>query len=204
MSTSSRLLAIIGFPCVPCKVPFPHAMRPLLSLFSLSAMGFDDAFISITKWRLCEVSADLSASDYSRITPLHLAAKRASDVLVRELLSLGADPDVADLDDRMTLYYSCSSEQSIIAVIRTLLEKGADVMTRDSQGISPIRLAAEHGLAAIVRELALCGAELDCEDSDGQRPLDYAMKKGGNDVVIEVLRPHPPFRLQCRPLFPLI
>lgn len=139
-------------------------------------------------YTLCEVGADLSASDYSGITPLHLAAKRASDVLVRELLILGTDPDVRDLEDRTPLHYSCSFERSTIAVIRTLLEKGADVVARDLQGISPIHVAAEHGLDAIVCELALFGAELDCEDSNGQRPLDYAMKKGGNDVVIKVLR----------------
>ena len=139
-------------------------------------------------YMLCEVGADLSASDHSGITPLHLAAKRASDVLVRELLSLLADPDVPDLEGPTALHYSCSSDRSTVPVIRTLLEKGADVAARDSQGISPIHLAAEHWLDAIVRELARFGAQLDCEDSDGQRPLDYAMEKGGNDVVIKVLR----------------
>ena len=134
-------------------------------------------------YMLCEAGADLSAIDYSLKTPLHLAAKDFSAVLVRELLALQTDPNVRDLDGRTPLHYGCLSERSTVAVIRTLLENGAEVAC-DARGKSPVHLAAEQGLDAIVRELALFGADVNCKDLNGKTPLDYA----SNSEVIKVLR----------------
>ena len=70
-------------------------------------------------------------------------------------------------------------------VVRQLLEKGADVDSKDSwYGRTPLSWAAERGHEAVVRLLLEKGANVDSEESEnGQTPLSLAAEKGHGPVV---------------------
>jgi ankyrin repeat protein len=65
-----------------------------------------------------------------------------------------------------------------ILVAKLLLEKGADVNSRDSNGQTPLSLAAEKGHEAVVALLHKQGADVDSKDKNGQTPLSWATESG--------------------------
>ncbi|KAK5002004.1 hypothetical protein LTR28_011951, partial [Elasticomyces elasticus] len=64
------------------------------------------------------------------------------------------------------------------AVVRLLLEKGADADSKDSKGHTPLSEAAEEGHEAVVRLLLEMGANAESKDSKDQTPLLMAADKG--------------------------
>ncbi len=64
-----------------------------------------------------------------------------------------------------------------------LIDQGAPVDMRASDGSSLLMLAAYHGHARLVEELAARGADVDMLNDRGQTPLAGAVFKGFDDVV---------------------
>jgi ankyrin repeat protein len=73
-----------------------------------------------------------------------------------------------------------------LEVVRYLLDQGADVNARDTQGRTALTEAAFFGNIAVIRELALRGADLNAMSHDGTA-LDVAVKSN-NAATIDVLR----------------
>ena len=68
--------------------------------------------------------------------------------------------------------------------MKLLLEKGAELETKDNSGRTPLSYAAEKGHEAVVKLLLEKGAELETKDTSyGQTPLSYAAEKGHEAVV---------------------
>ena len=69
-------------------------------------------------------------------------------------------------------------------VVRLLLEKGAELESKDNYGRTPLSRAAENGHEAVVKLLLEKGAELESKDNDyGQTPLLWAAENGHEAVV---------------------
>ena len=73
-----------------------------------------------------------------------------------------------------------------LEVVRYLLDYGADVNARDTQGRTAATEAAFFGNIAVIRELALRGADLNAISHEGTA-LDIALKSN-NAATIDVLR----------------
>ncbi len=68
-----------------------------------------------------------------------------------------------------------AAEQGKLAQVRRLLDKGADIHTRNYCGWTPLHVAAQEGRTAIVRFLLEKGAGVDMVDDYGRTPLQYAV-----------------------------
>lgn len=69
-----------------------------------------------------------------------------------------------------------------------LLEAGADVNVVDTNGCSPLYIAASHGDVALVKHLISAGAHVDQKNQSGFTPLVSALQNSHNDcasVLIE-------------------
>jgi serine/threonine-protein phosphatase 6 regulatory ankyrin repeat subunit A len=64
------------------------------------------------------------------------------------------------------------------ALVRLLLEKGADPESKDASGQTPLRWAVEKGHVAVARLLVEKGADPESKDVSGQTPLRRAAEKG--------------------------
>jgi ankyrin repeat protein len=73
--------------------------------------------------------------------------------------------------------------------VQLLLEKGADVDSKDSYfGQTPLSWAAWGGYEAVVRLLLEKGADVDSKSKNGRTPLSRAAW-GGHEAVVSLLAP---------------
>ncbi|KAK1241331.1 hypothetical protein MKX08_001305 [Trichoderma sp. CBMAI-0020] len=80
------------------------------------------------------------------------------------------------------------------AVVRLLLEKGADVEVKDYNGRAPLSWAAENGHETVVRLLLEKGADVEAKDRNDYTPLWWAAAKGHEAILIG-LGIHPEFNV---------
>jgi ankyrin repeat protein len=69
------------------------------------------------------------------------------------------------------------------AVVKLLLEKGAELEAKDRDSRTPLSWAAENGYGAVVKLLLEKGAELEAESRDSRTPLSWAARNGHEAVV---------------------
>ncbi|KAI5790034.1 hypothetical protein FPQ18DRAFT_411062 [Pyronema domesticum] len=72
----------------------------------------------------------------------------------------------------------CAAEYGEEAVVRLLIEKGAQVDLKDQDGKTALLCAAQDGEKDVVRVLLEEGAQIDLEDKYGETALDYACANG--------------------------
>jgi ankyrin repeat protein len=136
----------------------------------------------------------------TRMTGLHLAAYFGVEGTVNTLLSeevattiqttdgqamLRARLDLKDGFRRTPLSWAAKNGHE--AVVKQLLDKGADMDTRDEGGLTPLSWAAKNGYEAVVKQLLDKGADVDTRDKDGLTPLSWAAKDGHEAVVKQLL-----------------
>jgi hypothetical protein len=129
----------------------------------------------------------LNDSGYSQRVPrqmtgVHLAAYFGLTGVIMALLKNRHNPDIKDTYDRSPL--SWAAENGHEAVVKLLLEKGAELESKDKRwGRTPLSWAAEKGHEAVVKLLLKKGAELESRDWYGRTPLLLVAMKGHEAVV---------------------
>jgi len=113
-------------------------------------------------------------------TPLHLAARNADLPAVKELMLQG-DINGVDAHGFTALYHATLLGHE--AVMRILLDAGADLSQPDLGGLSPLHIACEKGRAEAAVLLCRRGADLAALDSIGRTPLDWASAKEHAEVI---------------------
>ena len=147
---------------------------------------------------LLRVGADVNASivvgrgnssDRILLTPLKRAAEAEDSESVRILIDHGADANIKGPNDDAAIHAGFGS----LAVLKLLVQAGANVNERGYKNRTPLHLAAEGDIlynpttqqnyyrpvdTATVSYLLANGAEVDALDDDGMTPLAYAEKNG--------------------------
>lgn len=81
-----------------------------------------------------------------------------------------------------------ASERGQLKVVELLAKNGASLITRDSQGCTPLALAAGNGYDLLVKWLLDTQmVDLNCKSNSSQTPLSFAAAKGHNTVVMQLL-----------------
>ena len=147
---------------------------------------------------LLAVGADPNAKDVEDgWSPLHYAARFQEDALlpvITALLRAGADPGStqASMDDYglSPLHRALMNQAVTAAVVKTLLEAGADPMARSDLGNTPLHIAADWtDDAAILDALLAAGSDLTAENEDGNRPVDLAWDIVGTEAYWRLVVP---------------
>ena len=68
-------------------------------------------------------------------------------------------------------------------VCRLLVERGADINSKDDKGFTPLHWSAKTGGKDVVQFLISRGAEINAVDNSGTTALQMAKDQGHKDVV---------------------
>lgn len=103
---------------------------------------------------------------------------------VRRLLASGSDPDEPDDLGDTSVHHAIGGDA---AVLKALLEAGANPNARNSGGISPLMLAYGVGRTDLIDLLRKAGARLDVLDYGGASAYDWALR-GGHLALAESIK----------------
>jgi peptide-methionine (S)-S-oxide reductase len=132
------------------------------------------------------------AAQASPSSPLALAAARADEAAVRELLSRGHRPNGENHDINTPLWLACASDapaERRIAIATLLFAASASPRRTGENQTTPLHQAARKGPLALVELLIRHGALGWQPDGRGRTALDYARKGMATDreQIIELL-----------------
>ena len=123
-----------------------------------------------------------SRSAPSRLIGVHLAAYFGLTGMIMALLENRDHLNVKDGSGRTPL--SWAAENGHKAVVELLIEKGAEIESKDDVfGQTSLSLAVKNRHEAVVKLLIEKGAELEAKDYGDQTPLLLAAKRGSEAVV---------------------
>jgi len=131
---------------------------------------------------ICLLTGSIGAS----AADIHNAA-RAGD-LAKVIALLETDPNLATLKDpssKTALHWAAQSGHS--EVVKSLLNKGAQIDAADSRNTTPLHFAADGGHLDTMRQLMERGASLQAKDADGDTPLHYAAVRNHGACVSSLL-----------------
>lgn len=133
-------------------------------------------------------SRSFDPTDSDLVTPLMLAAHHGTIQIVEKLVSLGANPSLADKRGHTPLHHAAHGGHKL--VVDALLNAGASMNAADDVGRTPVHIAAAHGHSDVVLRLLAAGA--DANDRDGEyasSPLHLAAR-GGHAHIVPILLGH--------------
>ncbi|XP_070838057.1 ankyrin repeat and SOCS box protein 16 [Chaetodon trifascialis] len=118
----------------------------------------------------------------SRLTPLHVAARRGLDEHVELLLSHGADVLATNREGETPLNAACSGAERpseagrYLRVVQKLLDAGADPRTAGRKQHTPLHNACANCSPRIVNLLLQHGAKADVANCAGYTPMDCLLQ----------------------------
>ena len=118
----------------------------------------------------------------SRVTPLHVAARRGLEEHVELFLSHGADFLATNEEGETPLNAACSAAERAseagryLRVVQKLLGAGADPRTAGRKQHTPLHNACANCSSRIVEVLLQHGAKADVSNCAGYTPMDCLLQ----------------------------
>ncbi|CAL8366329.1 unnamed protein product [Gadus morhua 'NCC'] len=109
------------------------------------------------------------------------AAIQGRQPVVEKYLSDDGNPNACDRLGRTALHRA--SMGGHLAVVCSLLDRGADVQSTDRLGSRPVHWACRGGRVEVIRALTERGGDLDARDKLHSTPLHVATRTGHGDIV---------------------
>lgn len=124
---------------------------------------------------LISCQADIDPENLSGDTPLGLAALAGNEDTSKMLIDHGSDPNYVCADNGIgPLYIAIDTVET--AVVKVLLESGADPNQKYRFGNTPLHLAAKNGSEDILNLLIAAGADVNAKNDEKKTPLNLAME----------------------------
>ncbi|XP_068209542.1 uncharacterized protein [Palaemon carinicauda] len=132
-----------------------------------------------------EISSSLSLEELNK--ELIQAVTRHNAGKVRELLKLGADPNISCGHSPALVR---AAKDGMLYIVQALVAAGAEIDARIASGDSAVHVAARGGHSEVIIDLIHSGAHVDAINRNGVTPLQTALAYGHLEVAQELLRMH--------------
>lgn len=131
---------------------------------------------------LCKLGADTSRIGRDNLPMLHCAARDGPVVMLRALLSSGADPNlIVKSTGDTALHFAC--EQGNMDRITTLSNAGGDLMRCNDGGLTPYHLAVRTGKVKLIKWLLSGRRHPDPLLQNGHTLLHEACEAGKLEIA---------------------
>ncbi|KAL2733845.1 nuclear factor NF-kappa-B p100 subunit isoform X1 [Vespula squamosa] len=120
-------------------------------------------------------------------TPLHYAVLRNQPVIIKALLTLGADPSICDDHGFSPLHTAVKIPNAGACVDVLLSNKLINIESYNDLGWTPLQLAAEAGSYDAVCSLVRAGANVNNMDKSYGRTVLHIAVEGGHKEIVEFL-----------------
>lgn len=138
---------------------------------------------------LLDRGANVDSRSIKGYTPLHEAVRASNGTLLELLVSRGADIDAATNEGSRPLHSAALADD--VPMIRLLLRLGASINARrESDGRTPLALAAARRNLKAVRFLVENGGDPEIPDADGNRPIHFLVIEGADSATMALLLDH--------------
>jgi ankyrin repeat protein len=135
---------------------------------------------------LIDAGCDVDKVDKLLMTPLYAATGEGHTAIVQLLLSANAKHDLpSDASQSMPLLLA--AQHGFVNIMRALIQAGADVDTRNGDGVTPAYEATNNGHSAALGVLVLSGADMTIGQEQGLSPLFALPSEGGSSLVDELV-----------------
>jgi len=104
----------------------------------------------------------------------------------RLLLDRGADPNLASRNPLRVAPLHSAATAGIPALVKLLLDHGANPDAAEASGYTPLHTAAGHGNREIIALLLAAGADNQRQNRDGQTPAGIARQYGHPEIAAEL------------------
>ncbi len=137
---------------------------------------------------LVSKGADVNATNNEGVTPLYYAAEKGNLALVQMLLSNGADVNLhaKGKNGEAALNAVSRFTRGHTEIALALLDAGADVNTRNSDGSTPLIQASFSGNIKMVEVLIKRGADIQARNKRGNTALDEVPRQGHNELEAQL------------------
>ena len=133
----------------------------------------------------CGISPNFSADGFG-ITPLIYASKHGHEDLVKLLLNMGADPNLANQRGCTPLHFAVGNfgtVKFVVGTVKLLLEARADPDKADENGNTPLNCGTMFSRTESVKLLLEAGGEPKTANKKGETPLYWAAVHGHKGLV---------------------
>ena len=100
------------------------------------------------------------------------AAIEGKEDIVSALLELGADANMVNADENISLWFACFSNQ--LDIIDLLIPSTGNINHRNINGATCLSYAASTGKYDIVKKLVEAGADVSIETDDGFSAIELS------------------------------
>ena len=181
---------------IAMKLPdvFAAEILPKLGLFDTLNLAqvsksYNDAVWSVEGVRCMDAKIEAHLTKIGKVflPSMHIAAAYDNLPAVRALLESGEDVNKREPKlGHTALYWAIYFDRPVI--LKVLIETGADVNAQDSNGATPLTLAAQEDNPMIVMELIKAGADVNLTRHDGATPLHLAAQQGHEGCAAVLIR----------------
>ncbi|XP_024525341.1 ankyrin repeat domain-containing protein 65 isoform X2 [Selaginella moellendorffii] len=121
-----------------------------------------------------------------KASSVHTASLHGHELVLRLLLSSGADPAACDTGGSQPIHDAAAGGH--VGCMELLTHLGADPNASDCAGCTPLHRGSSAGEVDAARWLLKKGVDANCRDNIGSTPLYWAASRGRADVVALLIR----------------
>ena len=129
--------------------------------------------------------ANVETQNIHGSTPLHLAAFKMSEKVVRSLITNGANINLKNNESQTALHKA--SRRGHLEIAQLLLDHKANIDLQDNNGSTPLHLAIGHMSREAIRVFLNHGANVTLQNDKGHVVLHQAVRRGHPDIIQLIL-----------------